>query len=248
MKFGEELQQKKSECVNNDSNIGIIILSRYSSRRLPGKALLEIEGKKILKYIIERLLQVINIDNIIIATSNESSDNPIAEFAKTEKIQCYRGSLDNVSKRFYEAANRNNWKYAIRINGDNIFVDTKVLEEMIAIAKTNNYNFITNVKDRTFPKGMSIEIVDIEYYKKRLSDINEHNNYQEHVTLHLYELYNTNDDFYFFKNTAFPEAAGIQLALDTKEDFERTQKIISKFTNPHYLNNLEDILNTLKNE
>jgi spore coat polysaccharide biosynthesis protein SpsF len=224
--------------------IGAVILSRYNSMRLPGKALMMLNGKTVIETIVERLTQVLDLDDIVIATSVEDTDNPIVEFAHNKGFNIYRGSLENVAERFYLAAKKQDWDYAIRINGDNVFVDIKLLQQMIDVAKNNNYDFLSNVKDRTYPKGMSIEIVNLNYYKNLLEIINSSERYKEHVTLYLYE--NENIKHYYFYNTKLPEAAGIQLALDTKEDFERTKKIMSKFAENHTKYNLKDIFDIYK--
>ncbi|MEN0047251.1 MAG: hypothetical protein AAF806_09350 [Bacteroidota bacterium] len=230
--------------MNNTFKLGAVILARYSSRRLPGKALMGIEGKKVLEYIFERLLTVLDRSQLVLATSDEGSDDPIENFAIERGIKCFRGSLENVSERFYQAAKQQGWDYAIRINGDNIFTDTKVLRDMIAIVEKGQYDFVSNVKGRSFPKGMSIEIVSLDYYAQQLPKIENDSNYKEHVTLYLYE-HDKGRKHYYFMNTQFPEAAGIQLALDTPEDFERSKRLIAQFRQPHYLLNLADLLKYL---
>lgn len=224
--------------------IGAVILSRYNSKRLPGKALLELNGRTVIETIVERLHRVISPENIIVATSEEKTDQPIVDFAKHKNINYYRGSLQNVAERFYYAARSQNWDYAIRINGDNIFVDTDLLQEMIEATKTNKFDFISNVKERTYPKGMSIEIVKLNYYHSLLNSINKLERYKEHVTLYLYE--NEGAKHFYFYNTEFPEAAGIQLALDTIEDFERTKKILSSFPKNFNNYNLKEIVEVYK--
>lgn len=223
-----------------NNKIGVVILSRFSSSRLPGKALMQINDKCILQYIIERILPVIAKENIIIATSVEPSDDPIANFAIKTGVDCYRGSLEFVAQRFYEAANSKKWDYAIRINGDNIFLDTNVLAEMVNISNEYDYDFISNVKNRTFPKGMSIEIVKLKYFKSILKDISLEEKYKEHVTLYLYEN-EDNVKHYYFNNTIEPLAGNLQFALDTQEDFERTKKIIGRFVRPHVYYNLKQL-------
>ncbi len=116
-----------------------------------------------------------------------------------EGISCFRGSLEDVADRFYQAANQKSWDYAIRINGDNVFVDTQVLTDMIAIARSGEYDFVSNVKDRTFPKGMSIEIVKMRHYASLLPAISSSEYYREHVTLYLYE--HEADTYYYYRNT-----------------------------------------------
>lgn len=225
--------------------VGIVVLARFNSSRLPGKALLCIKGKPILLYIIERLEQVISKEEIIIATSTEKTDDPIAEFSKKVGVSCYRGSLENVSERFYNASLEKNWDFAARINGDNVFVDIKLLERMIQVARTDKYNFISNVKKRTYPKGMSIEIVKLSYYSNFIITINNSSNYREHVTMILYE--NSDSTHHYFVNEELPAAAGIQLALDTVQDLERTQRIIYRFEKPHWNYNLTEIFNLINN-
>jgi spore coat polysaccharide biosynthesis protein SpsF len=227
--------------MSDNKKVGAVILSRYNSRRLPGKALIKIKGKPVLDYIIERLEQVLPAEDIVIATSSEKSDDPIAEFAQNRKIKVYRGTLENVARRFFEAGNSQNWDKAIRINGDNIFADTNLLKSMVSEARNEDFDFISNVKNRTYPKGMSIEIVNLKWYKELLDKIEADKNYREHVTLYIYE--NEPDGEYLFPmNTELPEAAGIQLALDTPEDLERTKRIISTFDRPHYYYNLKEIM------
>lgn len=229
-----------------NNKVGVVILSRYSSSRLPGKALKEIFGKKVLEYIIERVNQVFSLENIVLATSSESSDDPIASFAESNGVGLYRGSLDNVSRRFYEAAHEKGWEYAIRINGDNIFMDINLLKKVNELAITQKFDFISNVKGRTFPKGMSVEAVKMNHYESVLSLIENDENYREHVTLYLYE-HDEHKKYHYILNTDLPQVAGIQMALDTQEDFDRSQQIIAQFQKAHYYYNLEEIYNIIQN-
>ena len=231
--------------MNSIPKIGAVVLSRYNSSRLPGKALMKIADKPVLGYIIERLMQVLPKERIVLATSLEQTDDPIEQYAIEQGITCYRGSLDNVAERFLNASKDRGWDYTTRINGDNIFVDTVVFQEMSALAETGRYTFVSNVKNRTFPKGMSIEIVDVNYYHSLLKEINRSAEYQEHVTLYLYEKADPTQHYYFM-NTALPQASGIQLALDTREDFERSSEIISRFGKPHWHYNMKEIMDILK--
>lgn len=202
---------------------------------------MEINGKKVLSYILERLLEVVTADQIVIATSDSESDDAINSFALDSGVSCYRGSLENVAQRFYDAAHSQAWEYAVRINGDNLFVDIPTLSSMIEIAETGGFNFISNVKDRTFPKGMSIEIVKLDYYQQMLHRIEQDSNYSEHVTLLLYHLSEAVDHKYVF-NTQVKDAQGLDLALDTPEDFDRMTRLIEQMNRAHTAYNMRDIV------
>ncbi|MEL6944107.1 MAG: hypothetical protein AAFO82_15715, partial [Bacteroidota bacterium] len=58
-------------------------------------------------------------------------------------------------------------------------------------------------------------------------------------------LLDAGQQHYYFMNTQHPEVAGIQLALDTPEDFERSKRLITQFEQSHYLINLGDLLKYL---
>ncbi|WP_350100610.1 hypothetical protein [Fulvivirga sp.] len=219
--------------------IGVTILSRYNSSRLPGKALKEINGKTILQYIFERVNKVLPAEQIIIATSTEKSDDIISRYCEKQNWNCYRGSLENVAKRFYESGVNLAVDYIIRINGDNLFLDIPLLENLINLAHTGKCDFISNVKGRSYPKGMSIEIVRLEHYKNLLKEIITEERYREHVTLYLYE--NELKSYHFVYNDELKELAGTQLAIDTLEDFEKAITIINSFDQDHIKYNIKEI-------
>lgn len=229
-------------------NIGIIILCRYNSSRLPGKILREINGKTILEYIFERVGQVLPQENIVVATSEEETDNPIADFCKRKGYNCYRGPLNNVSLRFLNCAKEFAFDYASRINGDNLFADIPSLSAMYTLAVKGTHNFISNLKNRTFPKGMSIEIVKTSYYEHVYQKFSTAEDF-EHVTWYLYQ--NEEDNFYYYFNTECPEFAGVQLAIDTQDDFDTAKYILDSFSEPHIHYGLKDIFpiyKTLKHD
>lgn len=219
--------------------IGVAILSRYNSSRLPGKALKEINGKTILEYIYERVNKVLPVELITIATSNQESDDIISKYCEKKHWNYYRGSLQNVAERFYESGVDLGVDYLIRVNGDNLFLDIHLLENMINLSHADQYDFISNVKGRTYPKGMSIEIVRLNHYKELLKEINIEKQFQEHVMLYLYE--NELKSYHFVYNNKVKEMAGIQLAIDTQEDFEKAVSIIDSFDKDQTKYNIIDI-------
>lgn len=223
--------------------IGAIVLCRASSRRLPGKVLMPLEGKPVLLHIIERLGMVNGLDEIIIATSGEPSDDGIADFAKAQECRLYRGDLDNVAKRFLSCAQENELDYAIRINGDNVFVDCQLVEQMIAITRRGQKDFITNVPGRTFPFGMSVEIVSVSFFAHIFAGLAESADYREHVTLFLYDNESKfASRFHYQKNSELPEAQGIKLALDTQEDLELVTFIMKKLGKLRSTYTLKDVV------
>lgn len=213
--------------------LGLVILARLSSSRLPGKALKQIAGKSVLQHIVDRLLTVAPKNQIILACSDEPSDDPLEKFASEINLAVYRGSLSRVGERFLAAAQSLNCDYAARINGDNLFLDPEILQHMMREAASDKFRFLSNVQGRTFPKGMSVEIVDMHYYATQLDRIKADDYCNEHVMVCLYKDPPPTDHFYL-QNNDLPQAAGIQLALDTPEDFERSSYMLEHMPAGHY--------------
>jgi N-acetylneuraminate synthase/N,N'-diacetyllegionaminate synthase len=205
--------------------IGVIVLCRHNSSRLPGKILKQINGRAVLGHIVDRIRRGVEDLPVVIATSTDPSDDVIETYCRRAGLNCFRGSLKDVAGRFSACAEKYGWDFAVRINGDNLFVDKDVLRAMVAVADTNTFDFVTNVPGRTFPRGMSVEIVRVSFYSK-LMKVVSNPGHREHVTSWLYE----NIDLgrrYIFENRICPEAANFQLALDTENDFRLAAKIFS---------------------
>jgi spore coat polysaccharide biosynthesis protein SpsF len=206
-----------------------IILARCSSSRLPGKMLKEIVGKTILQHITDRLRLVSNSSQVIVATSNHSSDDAIKDYCDKHNVLCYRGSLDNVAERFLSAAEFYKIDFAVRINGDNLFADHKLISQMIDTAVKNNCDFVTNAPGRTFPYGMSVEVIKTNFYRKAYSNFFAPRHF-EHVTTWLYDHPEFGNRS-VVQNTIIPEAKEIQLAVDTPQDLELADKMMKILKN-----------------
>ncbi|MCR9253058.1 MAG: hypothetical protein NXI20_21780 [bacterium] len=220
--------------------VGIIILCRFSSSRLPGKILKEIKGKPLLHYIVERVKMAQPIDEVIVATSDHNSDDPIEQECLELNVPCFRGDLNNVADRFLNCAKEFELDFAIRINGDNIFTSADIINEMLSLPNWTDFDFISNVKDRTFPTGLSVEIVNVNFYENIQSKLDT-DDYREHVTLFFYQnesLVNAHHHY----NTTIPEAKGMKLAVDTDKDFKFATLMIESMEKDHTEYGLKDLV------
>ena len=207
---------------------GIIILCRYNSTRLPGKILRKLNGKPILHYIIERLEYANLKDNLVVCTSSEPTDDPIIEYCKEHELRYFRGDLNDVAQRFLDCALENKFNFAVRINGDNLFLDPKLVREMSKKAEAENLNFLSNVKGRTYPKGISVEIVKTLFYQSRIDHFSPSDH--EHVMTYFYR--NADPKVEFIYNPE-PVDRELDFAIDTEEDMIRAGKILNKMSRDH---------------
>jgi spore coat polysaccharide biosynthesis protein SpsF len=201
-----------------------------------------LDDKPLLRHVYDALGSIFSSEDIVIATSIEPSDNEIADYCQREQIKCYRGSLQNVAERFMYSAQENSFDYAIRINGDNLFVELSTVRKMIQDAAESK-DFYSNVPGRTFPFGMSVEMVKTSCYEKIFCVINESPNYQEHVTLYLYDHPEVGNRKYYV-NDEYPEASGVHLSIDTPQDAAIAQRMLKQLPKPIYENELSTIVKT----
>ena len=203
--------------------IGAVILSRMDSTRLPGKALIDVDGRPLLSYVLSFCQKINDLDTIAIATSTRVVDDPLSDFAEVEGISCIRGSVDNVAERFLSAMEVLNLDAAVRINGDSPLNNKQILSDGIRLFRRGNPDLVSNLPARTYPYGMSVEVIGkkaMEYACSMMVDA-EH---REHVTKYFYD---NQDKFNISLMTSeVAEFSGVQLAIDTREDLDRFEWII----------------------
>lgn len=140
-----------------------IIVARLSSTRLPAKNLMPFAGKPMIQHLIERLRRARKVDDVVIATSVEASDDPLQDFAERESVLFHRGPLDNVMERICGAARAANADTVIEILGDNPLIDPELVDEVITKYETENLDYAANISGdyAVRPDGVSLFAIGI---------------------------------------------------------------------------------------
>jgi spore coat polysaccharide biosynthesis protein SpsF len=200
----------------------IFLQARMSSQRLPGKVLTPIQDEPLMGYVIQRLRQAVLASKIVVLTSEEISDNPIVDYCQKLDIACYRGSLPNVAARFAGAMQEYQSDYFVRVCGDSPWVDPKLIDALIEECQQNEVDIATNACPRTFPIGITTEVVNCQTFLKNLSQFNEYQN--ENILTYFYEQPN---DFRIH-NHANPEGdwSKAHLSIDTPADLDSFKEIM----------------------
>ena len=199
-----------------------LVQARVNSRRLPKKMLKKINGKSILEILVDRLKLSKKISEIIILTSKNNSDNPIIKICKSKKIRFYRGSLNNVAKRFYEVIKMKKKNSFMRICGDSPLIDYNLIDNAISKFNVKKYDILSNIFPRSYPKGQSIEIINSKTFQKIFLSL-KNKNHKEHVTTYFYENFKK---FKIYKLKNNINQSNINLSIDTIEDFNRIKKLL----------------------
>jgi spore coat polysaccharide biosynthesis protein SpsF len=137
----------------------IIVQARMTSTRLPGKVLMEVAGRSMLAQQLRRLKQCSMADEIMIATTTNSADDPVVELARQEEVQHFRGSEHDVLARFVGAARQAQADVVIRVTADCPLIDPEITDCVISelVSHPDNCDYASNVLHRTYPRGLDVE-------------------------------------------------------------------------------------------
>ena len=198
-----------------------IIQSRMTSERYPGKMLAPFLGKPVLAHVVERI-QISKINpKIILATSENYTDDPLALYAKHLGIEVVRGSHENVLSRFILTLNKFKCDAFFRVCGDSPLLFPLLFDKAASIYSQSKYDLVTNVFPRTFPVGMSVELVKtrtfIETEKKIINKKD-----QEHITQYFYSK---EKEFKIYNiECGKPIDLNLKLALDMPDDLKKLEE------------------------
>lgn len=203
--------------------IAAIVQARMTSTRLPGKVLMEVLGRPLLSYQIERLKRIGNIEKIIIATTVNKEDDPVAALCGKERVACFRGSENDVLDRYYQAASKYGVDIIVRITADCPLIDPYLVEKLINYYLNNPGTDLARTSP-DFPEGYDAEIfsyknVEIAWEEARLSSE------REHVTPFLWK----NNKRFRIESMPFGnDYSFIRLTVDEPIDFEVVRAVIEE--------------------
>jgi spore coat polysaccharide biosynthesis protein SpsF len=215
------------------SSIIAIIEARMTSSRLPGKVMLPVVGKPMLYHLINRLKTVSLLDDIVLATTTNSSDDILEEFANKIGIGCFRGNENDVMSRVIGAASSVNADVVVEITGDCPIIDPQIVEQAIQIYKINDADYVSNAHIRSYPDGMDVQVFSLDTLKGS-ADMTNSPLDREHVTLHIRNNPNIFKHLHLFAppEIYWPE---LGLTLDEVDDYELLKKIIEHFAQQYNL-------------
>ena len=223
-------------------NTLLIIQARTSSRRLPGKVLIPVNGKPILEWQTLRVLQTASIDQVVMATSVESSDDEVEAIANRCGISAVRGSLENVFSRFIKVVDRYKPKVVIRITGDCPLYMPTLCEMMMNEFEKSNVDYLSNTLMPTYPDGCDIEIFSSGAIRE-LEKMHLTSSELEHVTLGIYQRIQHFNCKNFTNNV---NENSHRWTLDTPDDLEFVRKIYEEFKGRETSFAYEDVMSFLR--
>ena len=233
---------------NFDYKIVASIEARMTSKRLPGKVLMEsINEMPMLEFMIKRVLQSKKVNQVVVATTTNKSDDSIVELCKKLNIDFYRGSEEDVLKRVFETHKYFKSDIVVELTGDCPLIDPKIIDSCINFYLNNNFEYVSNAHVRSFPDGFDTQVFSFELLKK-INSLAKSDYDRENVTSFVYKDIQKSN----FKIKAiiadeknyWPD---LRVTLDDQGDYHLIKAIINEFY-PKKKFNFEcfEIINFLK--
>ena len=215
--------------------MNVVIASRMSSSRLPGKALKKIYGNlSMLDILLKRLSSSRLINKIILATSTDKSDDPLEVWAKKNNIYIFRGSLDDVLGRLENCLKEFQLEDFVEILGDNPFVDPNDIDQCIKTFNSDRYDYVATSTTEyefsdpsvSYPIGVRVQCLKSALiYKASSENLDEYS--REHSSSFIYKKNDSyNVKLIKYKGRRFENLEKVNLAVNTEDDFERNKIIL----------------------
>ena len=172
--------------MENDTAYGVIIQVRLSSTRLPGKVLMDVEGKPMLQRQVERLRDGIGDLPLIVATSADPSDDAIARFCAGQGLSCCRGPLHDVMQRFILCAREHGITHLVRVGGDDPLIDPACCLELVRQHRQEPADFLYASNREGWPYGCAAELIAVSALE-RIRAATDHPLYLEHTIPYFFD-------------------------------------------------------------
>jgi len=203
--------------------IGCIIQARMGSTRLPGKVMKKIDSDhNLIDYVINQIKFSKRIEKIIVATTNLSEDDVICKHIELQKIDCFRGSSEDVLDRYYNCAKKFVLDIIVRITADNPLIDPNIVDLIVDEYKNNKCDFATNTIHRTFPYGTEVEVFSFKSLEKAWTNAKKPSE-REHVTPFIRDPQN---GFILINIKNQEDLSYLRYTVDRIEDLKLVKEIV----------------------
>ena len=200
-----------------------VVQARCNSERLPGKVLLPLGGQPVVERVLRAVLSARLISDVILATTTNESDGPLARVTERCGVRLFRGSEQDVLGRFVAALAGNDAEAVVRVTADDPLLDPQVIDKVIQRYLESPVDYASNILERSWPRGVDTEVISREALERsnREATLEEH---REHVTIFA----RTRGDLFRLLNVTAPKEETwpeLRLCIDTAEDYEMIRQI-----------------------
>ena len=217
-----------------------LVQARTGSVRLPQKVLKPILNKPMIELLLSRLSHSTELDEIVVATSEEKRDDKLESTVESLGFKCTRGSEKDVLNRFYKSAKFLEADVIVRITGDCPLVDSKLVDECIRGYKKDKVDYFSNIDPATYPDGLDIEVMSFQSLERANREADSDFD-REHVTPYI----RNSDSFSKSSIQNEEDLSSQRWSVDEPEDLIVVTKIFEYFS-PDIFFDWKKVLELLK--
>ena len=202
-----------------------IVQARMGSTRLSNKVMKPIGGVPMIEVLLARLARATELNEIVVATSADPRNQPLADHVNGLGYKCSRGSENDVLERYVHAARAANADVVVRITGDCPLVDPALVDEAIRQFKGLQVDYFSNTSPPTYPDGLDIEVFKIVSLERAAQETSKPFD-REHVTPYLRE----SGQFKQHGMRHSEDLSGLRWTVDELADYELVSKVFQYFS------------------
>lgn len=201
--------------------------ARYGSSRLPGKVLKKVNGKTLLSIHLKRVLASKKISKLIVATTTEPEAKLIEQIGVENNCGVYKGSLEDVLDRYYQAVKNEKPDYVVRITSDCPLVDAGIIDAVIDTCIDQNVDYCSNTLEPSFPDGMDVEVFRFQALETAWKEAALQSD-REHVTPFIWRnsTVKGGNRFKSWTYLSASDQSNIRVTVDTPNDFDLINQLI----------------------
>jgi spore coat polysaccharide biosynthesis protein SpsF len=233
--------------LNSIPKIVIVIQARKGSTRLANKIFLPLAGKPLLIREFERVKASKLADEIVIATTNEKEDDEVLNLCKSENINCFRGSKEDLLERHYKAGLKFGADAVVKIPSDCPLIDQLIIDKVLNyyIKNSGNFDYVSNLHPATYPDGNDVEVINMKILKTAFEEAKLPME-REHTTPFIWDK----PDRFKIGNVVWETGLDFSMShrftIDYYEDYLFIKKVYDELFQKNNLFGLKDILNLLE--
>ncbi|MYL50488.1 acylneuraminate cytidylyltransferase [Halobacillus litoralis] len=227
-------------------NVVAIIQAQLEETAYPGMILNKVNGKPLLAYLIERVRRSKRINQLVVSTSIKESDDAIVHCSKKLNVETFRGSKKDVLGRFYETGRKYKADVVVRLSARGPLIDPAIIDHAVEMffQQYPNRLYVSNTLQRTYPKGMDIEIFTYESLKDAYMNASSSHDFEQ-VTPFIVKRVGETAVAKFVHDQ---DLSHHDWTVDTMEGFTFMKAIFERVhpSNPAF--SMEDVLTFIEND
>lgn len=200
-----------------------LIQARMSSSRFPRKVLAEIAGVPMIVYMVGRARRAATLSEVVVVTSVDPSDDPLALALEAHGIGCFRGDLDDVLARYAAAAEHYRADEVVRLTGDCPLVDPAIVDRVVSVRRQGNVDYASNIDPPSYPDGFDVEVFTAATLRRANAEARLSSE-REHVTPWMRK---PTTPLQRINCRALADFSALRLTVDYRDDLEAVRAVVA---------------------